>query len=130
MSEIEFISGIELWQAVLLTVVSGLVGVLGGFVGLALGTIRLPAMLLLGMPPAVAGGTNILVSGLASLSGAVRHLRDGRVNTRIVLVMGLPAFVGALVGGFMSDIAPAGLLIFLESAGRKKRMKQTCSAAK
>ena len=113
MSEIEFISGIELWQAALLTVVSGLVGVLGGFVGLALGTIRLPVMLLLGMPPAVAGGTNILVSGLASLTGAIRHLRDGRVNTRIVLVMGLPALVGALIGGFMSDVAPAGLLIFL-----------------
>ena len=113
MAEFEFASGIVLWQAALLTVVSFLVGILGGFVGLALGTIRLPAMLLLGMPAPIAGGTNILVSGLASLSGAVRHLREGRVNMRIVLVMGVPAFVGALIGGFMSDVAPDGVLIFL-----------------
>ena len=102
-----------LWKAALLTVVSFLVGVFGGFVGLALGTIRLPAMLLLGMPAPIAGGTNILVSGLASLTGALRHLREGRVNKRIVLVMGVPALIGALIGGFFSDAAPEGLLILL-----------------
>ena len=113
MADIEFVSGIVLWEAVLLTIVSFAVGILGGFVGLALGTIRLPAMLLLGMPAPIAGGTNILVSGLASLSGAIRHLREGRVNVRIVLVMGVPALFGALVGGFLSDVAPEGVLIFL-----------------
>ena len=113
MTEFEFASGIAIWKAVLLTAVSFAVGILGGFVGLALGTIRLPAMLLLGMAAPIAGGTNILVSGLASLSGAIRHLREGRVNLRIVLVMGVPAFIGAFVGGFLSDDAPKGLLILL-----------------
>ena len=111
MSEIEFASGIVLWKAVLLTAISFAVGILGGFVGLALGTIRLPAMLLLGMSAPIAGGTNILVSGLACLSGSIRHLREGRVNMRIVLVMGIPAFVGAFIGGFLSDVAPEGILI-------------------
>lgn len=109
----EFASGIALWQAALLTAFSFAVGVLGGFVGLALGTIRLPMLLLLGMAAPIAGGTNILVSGLASLAGAARHWREGRVNLRIVLVMGVPACIGALVGGFMSDAAPTGLLIAL-----------------
>lgn len=109
----EFASGIAVWQAALLTAFSFAVGVLGGFVGLALGTIRLPMMLLLGMAAPIAGGTNILVSGLASLAGAARHWREGRVNLRIVLVMGVPACIGALVGGFMSDAAPTGLLILL-----------------
>ena len=113
MSEIEFASGIVLWKAVLLTAISFAVGILGGFVGLALGTIRLPAMLLLGMSAPIAGGTNILVSGLACLSGSIRHLREGRVNVRIVLVMGIPAFVGAFIGGFLSDVAPEGILILL-----------------
>ena len=113
MGEFEFASGIQLWKALLLTVVSFLVGILGGFVGLALGTIRLPAMLLLGMPAPIAGGTNILVSGLACISGSVRHLREGRVNMRIVLVMGVPAFMGAFIGGFLADDAPKGLLILL-----------------
>ena len=113
MSEIEFASGIVLWKAVLLIAISFAVGILGGFVGLALGTIRLPAMLLLGMSAPIAGGTNILVSGLACLSGSIRHLREGRVNVRIVLVMGIPAFVGAFIGGFLSDVAPEGILILL-----------------
>ena len=113
MGELEFASGIEIWKAVLLTVISFAVGILGGFVGLALGTIRLPAMLLLGMAAPIAGGTNILVSGLASLTGAIRHLREGRVNLRIVLVMGVPAFIGAFIGGFLSDSAPEGILILL-----------------
>ena len=109
----EFASGIAVWQVALLTAFSFAVGILGGFVGLALGTIRLPMMLLLGMAAPIAGGTNILVSGLASLAGAARHWREGRVNLRIVLVMGVPACIGALVGGFMSDAAPTGLLILL-----------------
>ncbi len=113
MTEFEFASGIEIWKAVLLTVISFAVGILGGFVGLALGTIRLPAMLLLGMAAPIAGGTNILVSGLASLTGAIRHLREGRVNLRIVLVMGVPAFIGAFIGGFLSDDAPTGVLMLL-----------------
>ena len=113
MSELGFGSDILIWQAILLTVVSFLVGILGGFVGLALGTIRLPAMLLLGMPAPIAGGTNILVSGLACLTGSIRHLREGRVNLRIVLVMGVPAFIGAFIGGFLADDAPKGLLILL-----------------
>ena len=113
MNELGFGSDILLWQAVLLTVVSFLVGILGGFVGLALGTIRLPTMLLLGMPAPIAGGTNILVSGLACISGSIRHLREGRVNMRIVLVMGVPAFIGAFIGGFLADAAPKGLLILL-----------------
>ncbi len=112
-------SDLTLWQMLTLTVVSFGVGILGGFVGLALGTIRLPAMLLMGMAAPIAGGTNILVSSLASLSGAIRHFREGRVDRRIVLVMGIPAFVGAFIGGFVSDfvserllLGAAGVLVF------------------
>ena len=111
--DIQLTPDLLLWQALILTIVSTLVGVLGGFVGLALGTMRLPAMLLMGMAAPAAGGTNILVSSLASLTGAIRHLREGRVNLRIVLVMGVPAFIGAFIGGFAAGEVPASLLIFL-----------------
>ena len=104
-------SDVVLWQALLLAFISFAVGVLGGFVGLALGTMRLPSLLLLGIAAPVAGGTNILVSSLASLTGAIRHLRAGRVNVRIVLVMGVPAFVGAFIGGFASGTVPEGALL-------------------
>ena len=104
-------SNLVLWQMLVLTAVSFGVGILGGFVGLALGTMRLPAMLLMGMAAPAAGGTNILVSSLASLSGALRHLREGRVDRRIVLVMGVPAFIGAFLGGFASDFVSERLLL-------------------
>ena len=104
-------SNLVLWQMLVLTAVSFGVGILGGFVGLALGTMRLPAMLLMGMAAPAAGGTNIMVSSLASLSGALRHLREGRVDRRIVLVMGVPAFIGAFLGGFASDFVSERLLL-------------------
>ena len=104
-------SNLVLWQMLVLTAVSFGVGILGGFVGLALGTMRLPAMLLMGMAAPAAGGTNIMVSSLASLSGALRHLREGRVDRRIVLVMGVPAFIGAFLGGFASDLVSERLLL-------------------
>ena len=99
---------IAVWQAVVLTIVSTLVGVLGGFVGLALGTMRLPALLLMGMAAPTAAGTNILVSGLSAMTGAWRHWREGRVSKQIVLVMGIPAFIGAFIGGFGSGRVPEG----------------------
>ena len=104
---------VEVWQAAVLTVVSLLVGVLGGFVGLALGTMRLPALLMIGLAAPTAAGTNIFISALSSLTGALRHLREGRVAPRIVLVMGVPAFVGAFIGGFGSGRVPDSILIFL-----------------
>ena len=87
-------SDVLLWQALLLTAVSGLVGVLGGFVGLALGTMRLPALLLMGIPGQAPPAS--MVSSLSAL-GSIR--REGRVNFRIVLIMGIPAFAGASSAG-------------------------------
>ncbi|MBI4232846.1 MAG: sulfite exporter TauE/SafE family protein [Chloroflexi bacterium] len=109
-------SHVNLWQLVLLTVVSLGVGVLGGFVGLALGTMRLPALLLIGLPAPVAAGTNILVSTMSAATGLYRHLREGRVNLRVVAVVGLPSVAGAFVGGFASGRVPQALLVFLAGA--------------
>ena len=92
-------SDVLIWNAVVLMFVSLGVGLLGGFVGLALGTMRLPAMLLMGMGAPTAGGTNILVSSISSIFGAIRHVREGRVNFKLVAIMGGPAFVGAFIGG-------------------------------
>ena len=109
LGDIGLLSDQVAWKALLLTVISLLVGILGGFVGLALGTIRLPALLLLGTPAAIAGGTNIMVTSLSSLTGAIKHWRGGRVDMRIVMVMGIPAFAG----GFLSGVIHEGILLFL-----------------
>ena len=103
-------SDVLLWKAGILIAASFAIGVLGGFVGLALGTMRLPTLLLIGVPAPVAAGTNI--SGASSVVGAISHYRGGRVNLRLVVTMGLPSFVGAFIGGFYAHLAPEDLLIF------------------
>ncbi len=109
-------TAVNAWQLALLTAISAAVGVLGGLVGLALGTIRLPALLLLGVPAPLAGGTNILVSTLSAATGAVRHLRAGRVDWSIVRLMGIPSVVGALGGGLLASRVAEGLLIGIAGA--------------
>ena len=98
------------WKAALLTLISFGVGVLGGFVGLALGSIRLPALLLLGVTPTMAAGTNIMTSTLGALAGGVRHLRERRVDSRVVLAMGVPSLAGAFIGGYYSAQLPHSFL--------------------
>ena len=102
-----------LWHVALLFASSFFIGLLGGLIGLALGTLRLPLMLLLGIPAPAAAGTNILISSVAAIVGSYRHLRDGRVQARMVMVVGLPTFAGAFIGGLFSSRAPENLLIGL-----------------
>lgn len=110
----EFSTDLPVWQILLLALVSVLVGVLGGFVGLALGTMRLPALLLIGVAPSTAAGTNILVSTLGAFVGGLRHIRGRRVNWHIVALMGGPAVAGSFIGGFSSSSAvPEGALVLV-----------------
>ncbi len=104
-------SDVPLWQVGLLTVLAFAVGLIGGFVGLALGVIRLPFILLLGIAPATAAGTNIAVSATSLFVGAIRHYRDGRVVMRSVVVLGVPGTAGAFAGALGSRAAPDALLL-------------------
>jgi uncharacterized membrane protein YfcA len=104
-------SDVLLWKAGILTAASLSIGVLGGFVGLSLSTLRLTTLLLIGVPAPVVAGTNIIVSGASSVVGAISHYRGGRVKLRLVITMGLPSFAGAFIGGFYAHLAPKDLLI-------------------
>lgn len=99
------------WQLPLLGSISFLVGILGGFVGLALGTMRLPVLLLLGFPAGVAGGTNIFISTSGALTGAWVHVRERRVVWRVVATMGGASVVGAFLGALGSGRVPEGVLV-------------------
>lgn len=78
----------------------------GGLVGLVLGNIRLPAVLLVAASPAAAGGVNIAISGVAAATASVTHLRAGRINWRLFAWMAPPSVVGALVGGYLAGVVP------------------------
>lgn len=92
---------------------SFLVALAGGLVGLVLGNIRLPVVLLVASSPAAGGGANIAISGVAATAAAAGHLRAGRINWRLFGWMAPPSIVGALIGGYIAGIVPEAALLLL-----------------
>ncbi|HLT35422.1 MAG TPA: sulfite exporter TauE/SafE family protein [Enhygromyxa sp.] len=85
-----------LWLAAA-AVVSGLLAYVGAMVGLVLGQFRLPLLLVaLGSAPAAAA-SNLAISSLGAGTGAFTHAREGRVELRLLLSIGLPSAVAAYV---------------------------------
>ena len=104
-------AALEAWQLALGAAGSFAAGYLGSAIGLVLGTLRLPLMILLASSPASAAGTNIGISAASAAAGSVRHAREGRVSWPVVAWMLPPSVVGAFVGGYFGgDLPDAALL--------------------
>ncbi len=84
---------------------------MGGLVGLVLGNIRLPVLVLVASSPAAGAGANIGISALAALAAAITHVRAGRIDWRVFAWMTPPSVVGALVGALLSDAVPANAFL-------------------
>jgi uncharacterized membrane protein YfcA len=93
-----------------------LVALAGGLVGLVLGNIRLPAVLLLSSSPAAGTGSNIGISAIAAATASIAHIRAGRVNWRLFAWMAPPSIVGAVVGGYLSGVIPGDVLLLAIAA--------------
>jgi uncharacterized membrane protein YfcA len=90
------------------------VALAGGAVGLVLGNIRLPAVLLVASSPAAGAGANIGISGVAAFAAAAAHIRAGRINWRLFAWMAPPSMAGAVAGGLVSGaISDTALLIVI-----------------
>jgi hypothetical protein len=75
------------------------IGILGGLVGLILGSVRLPTMIsFLKMNPSVAVGTNLAASSVMGISALTGHLLNNEVDFLILVVMGITASVGGYIG--------------------------------
>jgi uncharacterized protein len=81
-------------------VVSGaVIGLLGGFVGLILGSLRMPALLRLVREPAGrAVGTNLAVGVCMGAAGLAGHLPSAAPDYRLILAGGGASIPGALLG--------------------------------
>jgi uncharacterized protein len=86
-------------------------GVLGSAVGLVLGTLRLPLIILLSGSPSAAAGTNVAVSAAAAATGGAAHAKAGRVSWRIVAWMAPPSVAGAVVGALFGHRVPDAALL-------------------
>ena len=76
-----------------------------------LGTLRLPAILLLSGDAGAGAGTNVAISAAAAASGGYGHSRAGRVDWRVVAWMTPPSVAGAVAGALLTDRLPMRLLL-------------------
>ena len=83
----------------------------GGLVGLVLGNIRLPVIVVAASSPAAGAGANIGVSAVAALAAAIQHIRAGRIDWQLFAWMAPPSMVGAVAGGFVSGRIPGNALL-------------------
>lgn len=75
------------------------VGLLGGMVGLVLGSIRMPAMIsILKIPVKIAIGTNLASSAFMGTVGVIGHLINNNIDFIILTLMGPTAMLGAFLG--------------------------------
>jgi uncharacterized protein len=81
--------------------------------GLVLGTLRLPLIVIATGSPLTAAGTNIAISAAAAGAGGLKHARDGRVDWRVVAWTAPPSVVGAVVGALLADDVSEALLYWL-----------------
>jgi len=85
----------------------------GGLVGLVLGNIRLPVLVLAASSPAAGAGANIGVSAVTALAAAIAHIRAGRIDWRLFAWMAPPSMAGAVVGGLLSGAVPGNALLIV-----------------
>ncbi|HEV7363524.1 MAG TPA: TSUP family transporter, partial [Solirubrobacteraceae bacterium] len=92
------------------------VALAGGLVGLVLGNLRLPLVLLLAVSPASGAGTNLAISAVSAATAAIAHVRAGRINWRLFAWMAPPSIVGAVLGGYLSGVLPSRALLLAIAA--------------
>jgi uncharacterized protein len=78
--------------------------------GLVLGTLRLPLIVLASGSPLAAAGTNIAISAAAAGAGGLKHAREGRVDWRVVAWTAPPSVAGAIAGALIADDVSEALL--------------------
>lgn len=78
------------------------------------GLITIPALLLAGMPPVTALGTNKLQSVFGSASATISYAAKGHVDLRKQLPSAAMSFVGSVVGALLATVLPGDILrVFL-----------------
>ncbi|MFQ5956296.1 MAG: sulfite exporter TauE/SafE family protein [Candidatus Brocadiales bacterium] len=74
-------------------------GFIGGMAGLLMGSLRVPTMIkVMGLAPAVAAGTNMVISSFMAISGFLGHLLNRNLDLSVLLTMGIASMIGSYTG--------------------------------
>jgi uncharacterized protein len=103
-------------ELALLAVWCFLVALGGGLVGLVLGNLRFPVVLLVASSPAAGAGANIAISAVAAATASIAHIRAGRINWRLFAWMAPPSILGAVAGGYLAGTLPERALLLTIAA--------------
>ncbi|MGB5964183.1 MAG: sulfite exporter TauE/SafE family protein [Sulfurimonadaceae bacterium] len=77
------------------------VGTLSGFFGIGGGTILVPALLFMGYDMKVAIGISIVQMVFSSIYGSYLNLRKGTLDIKMVVMIGVGGFMGALLSPYI-----------------------------
>lgn len=91
-------------NAFLLLGLGGLAGLLGGMFGVGGGFLMTPALIFMGIPPAVAVATGANQIVASSVAGAIGQWRKGDVDTRMGGVLLAAGLVGSGFGIYLFDL--------------------------
>src|SRR2546430_4415655 len=94
-------------ELILVAVWAFIVSFFGGMVGMVLGNLRLPVVVLVGSSAAAAAGANVAISGVAALTTAYAHWQGGRLSWRLFAWMAPTSLLGAVIGGPVPRPLPA-----------------------
>ncbi len=78
--------------------IGGAIGLLSGMFGVGGGFLMTPLLIFIGVPPAVAVGTEAAQIVASSVSGFTAHMRRGNVDFRMGAVLMVGGFVGSTLG--------------------------------
>lgn len=74
------------------------------------GLITLPSLLMTGLPPTIALGTNKLASTMGSLTSALSFLRSGKIDLRVIRWQFPLSFFGSVLGVYVVQHIPPHFL--------------------
>jgi len=95
-------------------VASFVLSLYGASVGLVLGHLRLPLLILYQGSPTGGASTNLAISALTAIAGVTRHAREGRVSWRLLGIIGIPSAAGAFLSARMAaDFNPGWINVII-----------------
>ncbi len=94
------------------------VGFLSGVFGVGGGFLATPFLIFMGVPPAIAVGTQANQLIATSVTGVLNHLRRGNVDVQMGAVMLVGGFIGSIIGVFIFGwLQHLGQIDFIISMG-------------
>ena len=103
----------EFIEIIQLSFVGVLTGILSGFFGIGGGTILVPILIFLGYEMKDAIGISVLQMLMASLFGSYLNNKNGLIDLKLIVPIGIGGFVGAIGSQFFVQFVPSEFLEYL-----------------